>query len=129
MEYICVVGYTLNERTKSRKAVKSEYFVSIISPYEQTQFLNFLGGVEGVRGEEVGVGVSQRWCQIELQIFTVYCNLIAALWFRCIEQPGSTSYSIKAIFFVLTCEIVDFFQSDVIRKKNRKATLEEKSCS
>lgn len=57
MGYICVVGYALNEGTKSRKAVNSEYFVSIISPHEQTQLCNFLGGVEWVSEEEVGVGV------------------------------------------------------------------------
>lgn len=51
--YICVVGYMLNEETKSRKAVKSEYFVSILSSHEQTQFLNFLEGVEWVSGGEV----------------------------------------------------------------------------
>lgn len=57
MGYICVVDYTLNEGTKSRNAVKSEHFVSIISPHEQTQLLNFLGGVEWASGEEASVGV------------------------------------------------------------------------
>lgn len=90
---------------------------------------NFLGGVEWVSGEEVGVAVPWRWRQAELQIFTVYYNLIAALQFRCIEQPGSSSSGIKAIFFCTDLWNYIFFQSNVIWKKHRKATLEEKSCS
>lgn len=51
--------------------------------------------------------------KLSSKFFTVYYNLIAALWFRCTGQPGSTSYSIKAIFFALTCEIMFYFQSNI----------------